>query len=279
LPSFQALNTVIGKMSGVITDEHSIRRLKLAPLTPRFNRAVLVEEFNRILISRVRLPGFRRGIEVFQEKGDLLPFEEAKLYGHNAIHALIAYLADNAGYATIAEAGGDERLMAVARRAFLDECGPALIRQHAALGDELFTPAGWRAYAEDLLARMVNPHLSDRVDRVGRDHLRKLSWDDRLYGAMRRALSAGVEPVNLARGAAAAILSLIRRQHDLRERPAGVPLRAGDLTPDALEKLLLSIWGRPGDAEARRLIALTAAALGPLPGQGNGSLTAGIPDQ
>jgi len=49
----------------------------------------LVEAFNRILISKTSFGdtlatrGFHRGIEVFEEKPDLLPFEEAKLYGHN----------------------------------------------------------------------------------------------------------------------------------------------------------------------------------------------------
>ena len=94
LENVQFLNTVIGKMSGVIADADAIARIGLAAMTPATPRAILVEEFNRILISRITLPGFRRGIDVFVEKDDLLPFEEAKLYGHNAIHALIGYLAD-----------------------------------------------------------------------------------------------------------------------------------------------------------------------------------------
>lgn len=258
---FQALNTVIGKMSGVITEPRAIGVLGLAPLTPAFPRAVLVEEFNRILISRIHLPGFVRGIEAFQEKADLLPFEEAKLYGHNAVHALLAYLADRAGFVTVAQAGGDAELMATARRAFLDECGPGLIRKHAATGDELFTPDGWRAYAEDLLVRMVNPHLADRVDRVARDHARKLGWDDRLFGAMRLTRAAGVEPANLARGAAAGVLSLIRRQHELRNHLPALPPDEAALTPESLAKFLLTLWARPCDDEARRIIDLTARAL------------------
>src|ERR1035438_7536549 len=68
LQSVQFLNTVIGKMSGVITDAATIARLKLAPMTPAIPKAVLVEEFNRILISQITLPGFTRGIDVFIEK-------------------------------------------------------------------------------------------------------------------------------------------------------------------------------------------------------------------
>ncbi len=47
--SFQVLNTVIGKMSGVISSAEEMRRLDLAPLVPGFEKCVLVEEFNRIL--------------------------------------------------------------------------------------------------------------------------------------------------------------------------------------------------------------------------------------
>jgi hypothetical protein len=93
LAGLQILNTVIGKMSGVISSAEEMRKLGLSPLVPGFEKCVLVEEFNRILISRIALPGFTRGIGVFEEKDDLLPFEEAKLYGHNAVHALLGSLA------------------------------------------------------------------------------------------------------------------------------------------------------------------------------------------
>ena len=263
LEQFQALNTVIGKMSGVITDPGVIRSLGLAAIAPGLQRAVLVEEFNRILISRVRLASCRRGIGVFEEKDDLLPFEEAKLYGHNAIHALIAYLADLRGLATIAEAGRDDRIMAVARRAFMDESGAAMIARNGATGDELFTPRGYRAYAEDLLERMVCPHLHDLVSRVGRDHVRKLGYGDRLFGTMRLALEANVEPVNLALGAAAGVMSMMKR----REEPAPGPLPASlpdsgdEITADSLTKLLRAIWGKESGKPAETLIRLTWRAV------------------
>ena len=166
-----------------------------------------MEEFNRILITQIRLPGFKRGIEVFIEKPDLLPFEEAKLYGHNAVHALIGYLAARKGCRFMSEASDDPALMKLAREAFLEESGPALIARHRGL-DPLFTPAGYQAYADDLLERMTNPYLRDRTERVTRDTPRKLSWDDRLIGTMRLALNAGVTPHRFALGAAAALDSL-----------------------------------------------------------------------
>ena len=251
---FQALNTVIGKMSGVIDDEPTRTRLGLVPLTPSTPRAVLVEAFNRILISKVTLPGFEPAIDVFQQKEDLLPFEEAKLYGHNAIHALIGYLAHQRGLSTMAEAAGHGDLMAIARAAFLDECGRALIQRHADLDDSLFTPAGFTAYAEDLLERMVNPHLNDLVDRVIRDPARKLGWDDRIYGTMRLVLEAGIQPLNLAHGAAAAVQCLVATPKSTAV-PPGVCNRA------ELAQLLRQLWGGAADERADELIDLTWQAM------------------
>jgi mannitol-1-phosphate/altronate dehydrogenase len=191
----------------VVTAPEEIKSEGLACLVEGSPRALLVEEFNRILITQIQLPGFKRGIEVFVEKPDLLPFEEAKLYGHNAVHALIGYLAARKGYRFISEAAGDQPLMQLAREAFLDESGAALIARNRGL-DPLFTPAGYQAYADDLLERMTNPYLRDRTERVIRDTPRKLSWDDRLVGTMRLALDAGITPHRFALGAAAALETL-----------------------------------------------------------------------
>ncbi|MGD0089394.1 MAG: hypothetical protein ABSE73_05690 [Planctomycetota bacterium] len=257
LEQVQALNTVIGKMSGVITDAATVSRLGLATLTPRLQRAVLVEEFNHILISRIELPSCRRGIEVFVEKPDLLPFEEAKLYGHNAIHALIAYLADLKDLPTIAAAGRDPWIMGRARKAFISESGAALIRRHKDLQDPLFTPAGFQRYADDLLARMINPQLNDLVARVGRDQVRKLGYDDRLFGAMRLALDGGVQPVNLALGAAAGVVSLLRRREETGALLPQLPSNPAALTRENLSGLLLALWKEKSDQHREELLMMT----------------------
>jgi mannitol-1-phosphate 5-dehydrogenase len=235
----QFLNTVIGKMSGVVSGAG------LASLAPDLPQAFLVEEFNRILISRITLPDFRRGITVFVEKPDLVPFEEAKLYGHNAVHALLGFLARRKGYELMSEVGRDAQLMNLGRDAFLEESGAPLIARHGGL-DPLFTPAGYRAYAEDLLERMTNPHLRDRVERVIRDPRRKLGWEDRLVGTMRLALDAGVRPWRFALGVAAA-LETIAGGEDARatlaelwpgrDEPPGRKAELCDLVVEAQHKL------------------------------------------
>lgn len=202
----QFLNTVIGKMSQVVTSSEEIVEKNLAPIASTIDRAFLVEEFNKILVTKCRIPDFCPGIEVFMEKEDLLPFEEVKLYGHNAIHALLAYLGAQKGYQKMAELAGDAEIMQIARNAFIHESGAALIRKYEHLEDGLFTPAGFQAYADDLLERMVNPYLGDPVERAARDPQRKLGLTDRIFGTMALCLEQGVEPRNMALGAAAGLV-------------------------------------------------------------------------
>jgi mannitol-1-phosphate 5-dehydrogenase len=207
----QFLDTVIGKMSKVVTDPAEIAGQRLEPVTPDLPRALLVEQFNRILIDQITDRRFQRGITVFEEKPNLTPFEEAKLYGHNATHALLGYLAHRNGYRFMSDIAADPALLELGRSAFREESGAALIHKYRGL-DPLFTPTGYAAYVDDLMERMINPHLRDAVERVIRDPRRKLAWDDRLIGTMRLALEAGIKPHRYARGAAAALAMIAREE-------------------------------------------------------------------
>lgn len=237
------VNTVIGKMSGVITDTQEIQSQGLRPITAADRRAFLVEAFNHILISKIEFPqAFRRGIAVFEEKSALLPFEEAKLYGHNAAHALAAYVGAIRGVRRIAEMAKMPDLMAFLRGAMVEESGAALIRKYRGF-DPLFTPDGFAAYSDDLLRRMTNPYLCDTVERVGRDPARKLGWDDRLIGTMRLCLRQGVTPRRYTMGAAAALAALDRPAFEAE-------------TP--LERMLYPLWDAvsPDPDERAAVLAL-----------------------
>jgi len=241
------LNTVIGKMSGVVVDPDELQSQGLEPAFPGAARAFLVEAFNRILISQIHFETpFERGINVFEEKPNLLPFEEAKLYGHNATHALAAYLGNLCGARFISELRDMPGALAFLRQAFLDESGAALIKKYAHL-DPLFTPAGYTAYADDLLTRMMNPYLRDSVERVGRDPARKLGWNDRLIGTMRLAQAHLITPRRFAFGAVAALALLDQKHLD-----AQVPL----------EPALSEIWrdAKPEPAEAAIILRLIEQA-------------------
>jgi mannitol-1-phosphate/altronate dehydrogenase len=195
-------------MSQVVADPLEVRSRSLTPITSDLPRAFLVEAFNRILISKVQFhESFKRGIHVFQEKDNLLPFEEAKLYGHNATHALLGYLGAMLGVQSVADLQEVPGMMSFARAAFIEESGAALIRKHTGV-DQLFTAEGYQNFADDLLERMTNPFLVDTIERVTRDIERKLGWNDRLIGTMRMALEQEVVPRCYALGAAAALLRL-----------------------------------------------------------------------
>ena len=210
----QFLNTVIGKMSRVVADPVEIAKLRLKTIAPGINRAFLVEQFNRIMVSRTQIAGFKPGIKVFIEKNDLLPFEEAKLYGHNAIHSLLGFIGAVKGARSMTELKNDRAVMQIGRDAFLQESGAALIKKYSYLGDELFTEAGFRDFAEDLLERMTNPYLGDTVARVVRDVVRKLEMDGRIFGTMQLAMEYGIEPKNMAIGAMAGIAVLLQKAEE-----------------------------------------------------------------
>ncbi|MEM7735895.1 MAG: hypothetical protein AAF267_08900 [Deinococcota bacterium] len=180
------LNTVIGKMCGLI-DTQNNPLMQLTPITPNRSQAFLVEAFDEILVSA---SPFERELALI-EKPQLLPFEEAKLYGHNATHALAAYLAQVLEVADMADLRAVDGLMQWLFDAFVQESGAALICKYEGI-DPLFTPQGYASYARDLLVRMTNPVLQDSSARVARDPKRKLGWNDRLIGTLRLALSQQV---------------------------------------------------------------------------------------
>lgn len=244
------LNTVIGKMSGVTTDPDQLAELGLRAMTPDDPRAFHVESFNRILISSVGFPkelAFRRGIEVFEQKPDLLPFEEAKLYGHNAAHAIAAYLAALRELVRLEELRKVPGAVDFVRQALLEEAGAALSKKWKGV-DPLFTHHGFGAYVDDLLTRMFNPFLGDLVARVARDPERKLAWNDRLVGTMRLVLAQGIRPWRIAIGAGAALLCL---------KPE---LRAPGSVPDPF---LEEVWrtASPDPAEKKEMLHLIRDSL------------------
>lgn len=231
------LNTVIGKMSGVISADECAAR-GFAPLAPGADRGHLVEKFNTIYISSAPGIGERKVANLY-EKADLLPFEEAKLYGHNAIHFWLGIHGSGKGGEFMSDLKDDRELLAEARKAFVNESGAALCKKYAGL-DPLFTPEGFAAYADDLLVRMVNVYLKDAIARVIRDLDRKLGWDDRVIGTMRMVLSQGIEPEIFARGAALAL-------------KAWKPGASGDEAKAALAAL----WPEPWGGEHEKLWQLT----------------------
>ena len=220
----------------------------LATITPGGRRAFLVEAFNRILISKIRFAGageappFQRGIKVFEEKDDLLPFEEAKLYGHNATHALAAYVGAMRGVERIADLSKHPDIFAFLRAAFIQESGEALVRKHAGK-DPLFTHEGYREYADDLLARMVNPFLHDSVGKGWARPAAKTRLGRPLGGNPARGVTAGHQAITLC------------LRHSSRTRRAGSNTLETNIP---LETWLDPLWqtASPDKKERGKVLAL-----------------------
>jgi mannitol-1-phosphate/altronate dehydrogenase len=139
-----------------------------------------------------------------------------------------------------------------------------LIRKHASLGDELFTEAGYRIYAEDLLERMTNPYLADTVARAGRDVVRKLGVSDRIFGTMALALEHGIEPKNMAIGALAGVALLLANATEYVLPDELRSLNWQHLNVDSLTRLLTFLWQSPTSPSFQKLIDYTHAASNPL---------------
>lgn len=197
-PATSFLDTVIGKMSKVFDAQENT----LPPLVPGFRRGHLVEEFNTIYTSDA--PGAAEcGIAGLHPRRNLIPFEEAKLYGHNASHLVLALLARQLGCRYMSEAANCPELLETTRRVLVEECGLALQRKFAGC-DPFFETAEYTRWAETLIRRMVSPLLNDEVTRVSRDLARKLGWQDRLIGAIRLCIDTGTPCPTLMRMAALA---------------------------------------------------------------------------
>jgi mannitol-1-phosphate/altronate dehydrogenase len=140
----------------------------------------------------------------------------------------------------MSELRGIPALMKKAETGFIAESGAALCKKWAGV-DELFTESGFNAYAQDLLIRMTNPFLKDAIARITRDMPRKLSWEDRVTGAMRVVLDQGYEPLILAEGAALATEELYGRDTD--------KIRTG----------LASLWPAPWSDEHEKLTKMIVA--------------------
>lgn len=239
------VDTVIGKMSGVIGDPAERSALGLATITSALPAAFLVEEFDRILVSRIDVASApdaqHPGMPVLREVDDLAPFEAAKLLGHNATHALTGFLGRLLDLELVADLQGVPGAMIFLRTAFLEESGRALCARFVG-ADPLFTPDGYADFADDLLARMVNPHLADTVARAARDPRRKLGWEDRLIGLTRLGLAEDVPTPRYAMGVAAG-LEVLRRDEG----------QADSDLPD----LLMSCW--PDDVDAAEAQAVLDA--------------------
>ncbi|MDH6238009.1 mannitol-1-phosphate 5-dehydrogenase [Cryobacterium sp. CG_9.6] len=160
--------------------------------------SVTVEAFYEWVIERGAFAGAEPIIPGATFVDNLGPYIERKLFTVNTGHATIAYLGQQAGATSIAEALQIPAVVAAAR-SVLEETSALLVSKHGL--DE----AAQRAYREKILTRFSNPALLDTTLRVGREPLRKLSRNERFIGPAAEIAESGTTPVALLAAIGAAL--------------------------------------------------------------------------
>ncbi|TLD36447.1 mannitol-1-phosphate 5-dehydrogenase [Venturia nashicola] len=107
--------------------------------------------------------------------GDLKPYIERKLFTVNTSHATAAYVGKLRGLPTIDQAMANKEVHDIVRDA-LRETAHLIVTAHGIDKQEQAD------YVESIISRISNPALEDKVERVGRAPLRKLSRKERFIG-------------------------------------------------------------------------------------------------
>jgi len=118
---------------------------------------------------------------------------ERKLFTYNLGHAALAYIGYMKGYSYVHEPFSDPYLNSIFEEA-LDETSEALLRMYP---DDLDAEEQ-KDIREDVRIRFSNPMVMDTVQRVGRDPIRKLGFDDRLIGSARLCIQQNIFPEKIA---------------------------------------------------------------------------------
>ncbi|EGY33619.1 mannitol-1-phosphate 5-dehydrogenase [Aggregatibacter actinomycetemcomitans serotype e str. SC1083] len=159
---------------------------------------VTVEEFSEWIVDETQFKGQIPAIRGMEKTDNLMAFVERKLFTLNTGHATTSYLGKLKGYRFVKESIEDDAIKADVK-ATMQESGAVLIKRYG------FDPQAHAAYIEKILKRFANPFLVDDVDRVGREPLRKLSYNDRLIKPLRGTLEYGLPNQHLVNAIASAL--------------------------------------------------------------------------
>ena len=158
---------------------------------------VTCENFADLIIDRAVFIGDLPKVEGLSLKENLNAYIERKLFTLNTGHAITAYLGAENNKETVFEAINDSEIKNIVYGA-MEESGDVLIRRHG------FSRFEHEVYIQKILSRFFNPYLKDSVFRVGREPMRKLSYNDRLIKPILGTLEYDLKHDNLLKGVAAA---------------------------------------------------------------------------
>ncbi|MGP7818099.1 mannitol-1-phosphate 5-dehydrogenase [Niallia sp. 01092] len=160
---------------------------------------VTVEPYFEWVIDRSAMLGGLPEIKDVQLVDSLEAFIERKLFTVNTGHCCAAYYGYLKGYSTIQEVMADPNLKTEIKKV-MQETGDMLIEKYDL--DE----TKHENYIQKILKRFTNPNLTDKIVRVGRSPIRKLSIGDRLVRPALQTYDQGKDVSNLTKAMAAALL-------------------------------------------------------------------------
>lgn len=146
---------------------------------------VSVEPFSEWVIDQTNVKGTQIQLEGVLYVEDLLPYIERKLFSVNTGHATTAYTGKHFGYETIDQALEDDNVLQQLQ-AVLAETGALLVEKWG------FDQEAHAAYANKIVGRFQNSHISDAITRVARTPIRKLGYDERFIRPIREAKERGL---------------------------------------------------------------------------------------
>lgn len=192
-----AIREQVGTLIGFV--DSAVDRI-VPPVQPDENDPLLVtvEEFSEWIVDKTQFKGEIPAIKGMEQTDNLMAFVERKLFTLNTGHAVTSYYGKSKGYQFVKESIEDVDVKAFVK-SVMQESGAVLIKRYG------FDPQAHAAYIEKILKRFANPYLVDDVDRVGREPLRKLSYNDRLIKPLRGTLEYGLPNDNLVRAIATAL--------------------------------------------------------------------------
>ncbi|KAH8680623.1 mannitol-1-phosphate 5-dehydrogenase-like protein [Xylariales sp. PMI_506] len=146
---------------------------------------VTLEKFYEWVVDRTPFENSEiPSIEGIKWVDNLLPYIERKLFTVNTGHATAAYHGYNRQKVTVDDALRDKEIKAHVDRA-LSETSKLIIEKHG------IDAAEQEAYKQKIITRISNPHLADKVERVGRAPLRKLSRKERFISPAAELVEKG----------------------------------------------------------------------------------------
>lgn len=167
-------------------------------------------------------------------------FIQRKLFIHNMGHAVCAYLGILLGDQYIYETINRGEILFIVQNAMIESALALSAKFDMPLEDMIF-------HIKDLLYRFSNKSLADTCARVGGDVVRKLGTSDRLIGAMRCCGEAGITPVFISIGSAAALHCYLKEKGFTQtlETAANALVEISSLQKESPEaKLILSIYSK-----------------------------------